>query len=314
MLPLSARPSVALYVESGTVCAKDDRDEVWCVGENARWPVFFFPGEQRSSKTPVKHGTANVSGLQDFDPYYGCALAEGRVFCWRGVRDPEPLHYFKLPSLAIKHSSGLDHQCVVLDDGAVWCRGSNEFGQLGNEAPKPGSENEEAPLEDHRWDFVRSQLSVKARDVAVGYSATCALAEDGAVWCWGENFAGEVGNAVTCASDDNCTPGPVWLPTKVEGLPKVRHLSVGGHSSCAVDTTGRVWCWGANLLRNFPNPPGDGCLMQPTLIPLPEKMATVETDAYQACALSQTAHVYCWGSVVSRHQANPVRIQLDCGG
>jgi alpha-tubulin suppressor-like RCC1 family protein len=134
------------------------------------------------------------------------------------------------------------------------------------------------------------------------------------VWCWGQNFAGEVGNGEVLKCDDfleNCDPGPVFRPTRVQGVPTVRQISAGGHSTCAVDHDGKVWCWGANELQNFASPPS-GRLTQPTLIPLPEPMIDVKTTLGHACTLSTTGHVYCWGYSIERWRKNPVRIQLPC--
>ncbi|MEO6419509.1 MAG: hypothetical protein ABIP39_08900 [Polyangiaceae bacterium] len=76
-------------------------------------------------------------------------------------------------------------------------------------------------------------------EVAAGRGTTCALASKGAVYCWGKNSLGQIGNSATGDS--------VSVPTLVT-LPAISHLSANGFGDhiCAVDTMGFGWCWGAN--------------------------------------------------------------------
>jgi alpha-tubulin suppressor-like RCC1 family protein len=65
----------------------------------------------------------------------------------------------------------------------------------------------------------------------------------GAVYCWGYNYYGELGNNSTTNSD---------VPVQVVGVEGTGFLSgsasiaAGGFHTCAVTTTGRIDCWGWN--------------------------------------------------------------------
>src|SRR5437870_7105008 len=65
-----------------------------------------------------------------------------------------------------------------------------------------------------------------------------ALLGDGTVMAWGANFAHQLGNGGTTASD---------VPVPVSGLSNVRAVSAGREFSLALLSDGTVMAWGANV-------------------------------------------------------------------
>src|SRR5262249_2805701 len=65
----------------------------------------------------------------------------------------------------------------------------------------------------------------------------CARTAAGAIRCWGDNHAGQIGigHEQSFVKD----------PTEVTGLSEVIDVSVGGASTCAVTKDGVSWCWGS---------------------------------------------------------------------
>ena len=116
-------------------------------------------------------------------------------------------------------SGGDYHTCAVQTSGSVYCWGSNLFGELGNTSVAVGSYSRHA---------VQVQgLPSPATAIAVGNNASCAVLNSGAVYCWGNNTSGVLGN-LSAGPASNAAPLPV------QGL-------TAPATSVAIGTTSRAW-------------------------------------------------------------------------
>ncbi len=68
---------------------------------------------------------------------------------------------------------------------------------------------------------------------------TIAILGDRAVWAWGNNDRGQLGNGTRTNSD---VPIQVHVPKGVRFM----KVSSGGYASYAIDRTGQLWAWGDN--------------------------------------------------------------------
>jgi len=146
---------------------------------------------------------------------------------------------------AIGVNAGGTFACALLASGAASCWGDNGWGQLGD-----------GTLVAHP-----SPAAVFGLDDAVAletsYIHSCALRRSGSVSCWGYNGNGNLGDGTLVSRS---APGPT------SGITSARAISRGVyHHSCAVTTTGEVWCWGANERGQL----GDGTM---TDQPLPVRV------------------------------------------
>ena len=87
------------------------------------------------------------------------------------------------------------------------------------------------------------------RVLASGQNHNCALNERGEVWCWGHNHDGQLGvGQIPVASPPVFVLGPTNLAGEENGYVRptgyFRHLAVGQKHSCAIDTEGKLYCWG----------------------------------------------------------------------
>jgi alpha-tubulin suppressor-like RCC1 family protein len=122
---------------------------------------------------------------------------------------------------------GQSHSCLLTNDGGVYCTGSNTYGQLGD-----------GTTTDRSTPVVVGSLSTAASAIAAGAWHTCALSTAGAVYCWGNNSNGRLGDGTTTTR---------LSPVLVDGLTSgVVAIAVGSSHSCALKTDGSVWCWGQN--------------------------------------------------------------------
>ena len=71
-------------------------------------------------------------------------------------------------------------------------------------------------------------------DVWAGHQHACATVTDGTSYCWGANFAGQLGDGTTTSRA---------VPTVVPGIAGARVRPTNDHT-CAVTADGNAWCWG----------------------------------------------------------------------
>ncbi len=122
--------------------------------------------------------------------------------------------------------------------------------------------------------------------IAAGIT-TCASTADGRAYCWGANFAGQVGDGTVT---DRSTP------VLVEGLDgPATAIGTGGGTTCAVTATGGAYCWGVNAYGQL----GDGTTAERnTPVPvegLDGPATTISTSGETTCAVTTSGHTYCWG-------------------
>ena len=124
--------------------------------------------------------------------------------------------------------------------------------------------------------------------VSAGSLHTCAVTSAGAAVCWGDGRWGRLGDGST---------GERHVPTQVLGLESgVVGICAGAAHSCAIQTGGKVLCWGAS----GSNPLGDGSWenrLVPTPVPGVESgVVDIACGGLHTCAISSTGETVCWGS------------------
>jgi hypothetical protein len=158
---------------------------------------------------------ATIAGVQAVDVAIGgrhaCALdPSGGVRCWGNAygqyssvpvarwsaSSPVVFAGTKRPLAGItKIVAGWSHVCALADDGAVFCWGGAERGQLG---ARTGTASTDA---------LRVYALPRALDIAAGPDGTCAIVEGGAVACWGTGVLPPGTPALS-----------IWVPRAVSGL------------------------------------------------------------------------------------------------
>jgi alpha-tubulin suppressor-like RCC1 family protein len=201
---------ISLSAGAAHTCGATTAGQVLCWGDNffgavtgsalTHTPDTCEGGDLRCTLVPhaVDVGAAvqTVSGGDTST----CALAQGGAwYCWGGgAREAAPPRLVRATGIA-SLSTGLGHWCGVAPEGAAWCRGGNDLGQLGTDGPA---------------DFAPSPLPVAGgltfRVLATGMFHTCGISADGFAWCWGSNHyeaLGGAGATSTCGSE-TCRRAP----------------------------------------------------------------------------------------------------------
>lgn len=171
------------------------------------------------------------------------------------------------PCYVAVSGNGGEHVCGLLKDGTVRCWGRDTRARA--EVPSGGGAAEAdgalgrgrvvSVLEGATPASVVGLTGVK--QISVGKNlGTCALTNDGAVYCWGRNEFGQLGRS----SDEARLP----VATRVEGLPPASAVALGARTGCAIATgDGALWCWGARSTQiGSAAAPGDGDTFPPQVM------------------------------------------------
>jgi alpha-tubulin suppressor-like RCC1 family protein len=131
-----------------------------------------------------------------------------------------------------------------------------------------------------------SVVALAVRQVDAGDIHACAVTTDQQAYCWGNNGAGELGDATVA---DRLTPVAV-----VGGL-RFRQVSAGDEHTCGVTTDNLAYCWGFN----FHGQVGDGTTTaRSTPVPVAggRRYRQVSAGAFFTCGVTYPDNLaYCWG-------------------
>jgi alpha-tubulin suppressor-like RCC1 family protein len=222
---------------------------------------------------------------------HSCALkTDGTVWCWGNnnagqlASASESSNPTPAPIAGITDAIGLamgdSHSCALLSGGTVSCWGYNSNGQVGD-----GTSG------DTRTSPVPVVGLSGAVQVTAGGDDSCALTSAGAVWCWGGNSDGQVG-------DGTMTDRSSAVQVKL--LENVKSIACGWNHACALGSSGTAYCWGDNTYGEL----GDGThTSRPTA-----SVAVINPDFstgavfgaigagfYHSCAIDTDGTVWCWG-------------------
>jgi len=132
-------------------------------------------------------------------------------------------------------------------------------------------------------------VTVKAAPVAAGLYHGLALTSTGAVFAWGWNIVGQLGNGSTNGSD-------VPVKARLPGGTKVTAISAGFAHSVALTSTGAVLAWGKNYNGNLGNgSTTDSDVPVKVNLPTGTKVTAIAAGAEHNLAVTSTGAVLAWG-------------------
>jgi alpha-tubulin suppressor-like RCC1 family protein len=306
----ASQPSKTTFVSVSSgdhfSCGLTDKGDVYCWGANERSQL----GTSDRTRNLIPNKVYEVSNVVEIaaGSDFACArISDGGIACWGrgdlgqtgdGFDEPKDrIFATRVPSIstAIGIAAGQTHACALTKDKSVYCWGSNDFWQLGNNT----STVARFPVQ------VQGIPSIK--QIASGTNHSCALAENGFAYCWGDNRFGQLGNGNKSLFKT--------APAIVLGISNINLLQLGANTSCAITTTPEVRCWGWGR---------DGQLAGieianqyfPTETSL-KNLTAISPGRTKACGVfnsSNSSLLYCWGTLIGTYPVTgPASISVSLG-
>jgi len=291
-VPLPANlTAIAVSTEYDSTCAILDDHSVWCWGNNFGGTLGigidtdYDNSSTQYSATPaavVMPIGVNATGISlGYD--HACMLTmDGRVFCWgealalgsgsdmsnfTAFPNDSNFYYSSSPvevssqSSYVSVSSGDQFSCAITTNGTVECWGRNGEKQLGSGLDDATGYPVSSGIE---YQPVETDLptNLSAVSISLGLDYACAIMDNMAVYCWGDEEGWSTENQIHCQG--GVTTGGCWngyrvvpiimqLPTGSaiaivtggESTPNYYHSSyIEGLRTCVILNNARIYCSG----------------------------------------------------------------------
>jgi alpha-tubulin suppressor-like RCC1 family protein len=297
---------VEIVAGDSHTCARKASNEVYCWGNSYLGATGQGHPEPQAISSP--HRVAGNPRLARISSQWGTASAltpEGQVISWGknytgqigdGIYGIANFRFSPTPAKTderfVELATGNDHVCALTGEGRTWCWGRNEFPIIPSAEPRH-PEAVPVPIE---------QGDVRFQRVAAGVFNTCALDENGTLYCWGGNSAKQAGHP------DGLF---VELPLQVLTAPSFTVIEASGYHACGITDAGEAFCWGGNARGQLGTASvvADECgELTPTACsatPLPvaggQRWAHIMMGGTHhltpsTCGVTTEGGLYCWGS------------------
>jgi alpha-tubulin suppressor-like RCC1 family protein len=136
-------------------------------------------------------------------------------------------------------AAGDSDACAIVNGGTVECWGTIATSPSNVALSKPTA--------------IALPAGIEAAQIVHGQNHACALASSlHAVYCWGNNDKGQLGDATSSAG----RVAPHLVPLTLPSGGSVATIAAGGRSTCALESNGSIWCWGDNERGSLGNARG----------------------------------------------------------
>ena len=191
----------------------------------------------------------------------------------------------------VQIAAGADHSLALDSGGALYAWGSNAYGQLGNGT----TTNSSVPV---AVKIAGTPLAGKTIvQIAAGANHNMVLTSDGAVYTWGWNYHGQLGN--NTKTNSNTIVAVQTIGTPLAGKKIVKIAAGQGHSLALTDD-GMVYTWGRNDTGQLGNNATTDVMLPVTVTvtgtPMSNKtIVEIASGARHSLAIDSSGKVYAWG-------------------
>ena len=176
--------------------------------------------------------------------------------------------------------------------GPLIVQAEDEWVQVGiasgaRDCPQTGSPAVYTRISTFR-DWINPIVRPKVEQISAGQYHTCAIDEMAQAWCWGDNWAGQLGNG----------DGGQWsdknYPVRVKGLSNALAIDTSHQHSCGINSRGVAFCWG----RGDHGELGNGTAeyrYDPTRVADLPRVTAISAGSQHSCAVTRRKRALCWG-------------------
>ncbi|MEW5918175.1 MAG: PKD domain-containing protein [Gemmatimonadota bacterium] len=286
-------------------CILDQSGRAFCAGYSGRGAIGYG-GQGGFIVDPYPVAGSNVFSTITAGSLHTCALTPtGQAYCWgsnemgelgavtatRCLYASVPCAFVPVPVVGgltfAQIDGGNQFTCALDPAGRAYCWGDNRFGQLGDGT----TTRRTTPV------LVTGGLTFVS--IRAGGFHACALTAAGDIYCWGYNKQGQLG----ALSSDQCVYFQSYpcstTPIRVGNARRYMALDAGTLHSCALDSSGKAYCWGSNSHGQL----GDaGLNNQPVPTPVASTLTfnRIAGGAESSCSIDASGNGYCWGQSYGR--------------
>lgn len=291
-------------------------------------------GQSSAAKKPEQQRLGNISKIS-LGSKHTCGLSKkGDLYCWGdneyGQLANSNVDKSDFPKKAntsrtfTEIESGYYQSCGITENGDLYCWGKNMDCQITGPCPMKNARSEKEFLKMSRINIpTKIETAVKVTKVALGGRHSCLLTQKGQVACWGTNDLGQVGTPVVTVEQNGENKRPkekknthniMGMPVEkfleeveidnrnekakplfVEGLENIADIVAGQVFSCALDVTGKVFCWGSNLFGALGNYEVPKYSSKPMEVKGLGKVVQISAGESHVCGIDEGGNVSCWG-------------------
>jgi len=275
-------------------CGLTPTGEAYCWGANSYGRLGDSTTSQRTAPVPVVGERAYSSISAGLEQSCAVEASTSETYCWgrsqSGQRGDGTTNTVTFPTVTFgssllgfdRVSAGGQHTCAIAQDGAAFCWGLNNQGQVGD-----GTTTTRFVPTAVSGGLSFAYLAVNNNDIA--WESSCGVTPAGEAYCWGLNNYGQLGRGTT--------GGQFVEPEEVFGGLRFTSVSPGTSHTCGVTTDGEAYCWGSNTSGQLGNGAAGATegTNTPTLVNGGYTFRYVGAGRDFSCGLTDGGDVYCWG-------------------
>lgn len=257
---LSSKYVVDMSIGPFHVCARTSENLAYCWGYNSAGQL----GNSSTTQSPVPVAVNAVSGQSST---FGKAV--------------------------VKIAVGNIHTCAVTSDGIGHCWGSNVYGMLGSGASTATTRTTPSSIT-----MTGAIANRKLIDISAGAGHVCALASDSAMFCWGRNQLGQLGNSSNVGTD-TANLSPLVVSAGSRSGKTLIQLVTHDYTNCARASDNTVHCWGNNQQRQLGNASTATYSYPPLLAQTSTSGVTIQQlsiGVAHSCVMGTNGQIWCWGA------------------